>query len=78
LNDKHFSAPVRLRIAPNRERVVSTAWEGVECLRDWPADRGKGYRSALRACHDALEGWTSTAKARRALQSDAREARLLD
>lgn len=77
LNDKSFSEPIRLSMAPQRERTIRTAWEGIECLSDWPGTKGRSYRSALRACRDALDGWTPPAKARRALAQAAREAHML-
>lgn len=77
MNDKSFSEPIRLSMAPQRERTIRTAWEGIECLSDWPGTKGRSYRSALRACRDALDGWTPPAKARRALAQAAREAHML-
>ena len=50
LNDKMFPRPIRLKFAPERERVVRSAWEGLECLGDWPAGRGRRYQAALRWC----------------------------
>lgn len=73
MNDKFFSSPVRLRFGSNGERVVRSAWEGLECLAEWPAS-GQGYRAAKRACRDALDGWVPAVKARRALVNAAREA----
>lgn len=77
LNDKMFPRPIRLKFAPERERVVRSAWEGLECLGDWPAGQGRQYRAALRSCRDALDGWTPAEKAMRAMIDAAREARIL-
>ncbi len=77
LNDKMFPRPIRLKFAAERERVVRSAWEGLECLGDWPASRGRRYQAALRCCRDALDGWTPPEKAMRAMIDAAREASIL-
>ncbi|MCA0045679.1 DUF982 domain-containing protein [Mesorhizobium sp. B283B1A] len=77
MNDKIFPRPVHLKFAPERVRVVRSAWEGLECLGDWPFGRGRRYRAALRSCRDALDGWASPAKAMRAMIDAAREAHIL-
>ncbi|OBQ74508.1 DUF982 domain-containing protein [Mesorhizobium erdmanii] len=77
MNDKMFPRPIRLKFAPERERLVRSAWEGLECLGDWPAVHGRRYRAALRSCRDALDGWTPPAKAMRAMIDAAREAHIL-
>jgi hypothetical protein len=77
LNDKMFPRPIRLKFAPERERVVRSAWEGLECLGEWPGGRSRRYRAALRSCRDALDGWAPAEKAMRAMIDAAREAKLL-
>jgi len=77
LNDKMFPRLIRLKFTPECERQVRSAWEGLECLGDWPAGRGRRYRAALRCCRDALDGWTAPEKAMRAMIYAAREARIL-
>ncbi|TGQ64225.1 DUF982 domain-containing protein [Mesorhizobium sp. M00.F.Ca.ET.186.01.1.1] len=77
MNDKIFPHPVRLKFGPARERVVRSAWEGLECLGDWPGDHGSRYRAALRSCRDALDGWTPPEKAMRAMIDAGREAAFL-
>ena len=77
MNDKMFPRPIRLKFTPERERVVRSAWEGLECLGDWPAGRGRRYQAALRCCRDALDGWTPPEMAMRAMIDAAREARIL-
>ncbi|MET2825849.1 DUF982 domain-containing protein [Mesorhizobium shangrilense] len=77
MNDKIFPHPVRLKFGPARERVVRSAWEGLECLGDWPAHEGRRYRAAMRCCRDALDGWTPPEKAMKAMIDAAREAELL-
>ncbi|RVD46844.1 DUF982 domain-containing protein, partial [Mesorhizobium sp. M7A.F.Ca.ET.027.03.2.1] len=56
MNDKMFPRPIRLKFAPERERIIRSAWEGLECLGDWPSGQGRRYRAALRSCRDALDG----------------------
>jgi hypothetical protein len=77
LNDKMFPRPIRLKFASGRERVVRSAWEGLECLDEWPSNGDRKYRAALRSCRDALDGWTPPEKAMRAMIDAAREAHLL-
>lgn len=77
VNDKFFPRPVRLKVGPARERVVRSAWEGLECLRDWPGKHGRRYRAAWRSCRDALDGWTPAEKAMRAMIDAGREAEFL-
>lgn len=77
MNDKSFSEPIRLRIANTNERVVSTVFEGLEFLTEWPAERDQAYRAAERACRDALDGITPAKRASRALRNAAEKAELL-
>ena len=77
MNDKMFPHPIRLKFTAERERVVRSAWEGLECLGDWPAGQGRQYRAALRSCRDALDGWAPPAKAMQAMIDAAREAKFL-
>ena len=77
VNDKIFARPIRLKYELSHERVIRSAWEGLECLGDWPAGQGRQYRAAMRACRDALDGWTTAQKARKAFVDAAREASLL-
>lgn len=75
MNDKPFSEPIRLKLG-QAERVVRSAWEGLECLADWPAERDRHYRSALRACRDALDGLATPTRAHLALKEAARAAQV--
>jgi hypothetical protein len=78
MNDVRFSRPVRLRFKAG-ERLVATAWEAIECLRQqWPgeADR-RAYRAAYRACRDALDGWRAPREAQHAFMRAAESAGLL-
>jgi hypothetical protein len=77
LNDKIFPRPVRLKFAQGRERVICSAWEGLECLGDWPSGGDRQYRAAVRSCRDALDGWAPPEKAMKAMIDAAREAHLL-
>ncbi len=79
MNDAHFPRPVRLYFHATGDRLVATAWEAIECMRQqWPshADRSS-YRSAYRACRDALDGWRTPADAYRAFLKAAETAGLL-
>jgi ribosomal 50S subunit-associated protein YjgA (DUF615 family) len=78
MNDVRFSRPIRLHFQAG-ERLVASAWEAIECLRQqWPerADR-RTYRAAYRACRDALDGWRAPQEARRAFMKAAESAGLL-
>ena len=78
MNDKSFSSPVLISLGSMGLRLVSSAWEALECLKNqWPQQDGIEYRRATRMCRDALEGWMSTAKARRAFVLAAQRAGVL-
>lgn len=79
MNDVRFSQPIRLHLDPTHERLVASAWEAIECMRQqWPerADQ-RAYRSAYRACRDALDGWRGPQEARNAFLRAAESAGLL-
>jgi hypothetical protein len=77
MQDKLFPAPISIRLEAGRERLVRSAWEGLEVLSEWPARDGRSYRSAVRTCRDALDGLAPAHEARRALVVAAREAAIL-
>lgn len=79
MNDVRFSTPIRLRLRATGDRMVASAWEAIEVLQShWPDwARGRTYRSALRACRDALDGWKTPHKARQAFVAAARRAGIL-
>ena len=74
MSDKRFPIPVTITLGTAGQRAVSSVWEAIECLRNWPAKKGPHYRRALQACMDALDGWKPAHKARHAFISAAREA----
>lgn len=79
MNDAHFPRPVRLRFNTSGDRLVASAWEALECMRQqWPgnADR-RSTRVAYRACRDALDGWRAPSDAYRAFLKAAETAGLL-
>lgn len=79
MNDVRFSRPIRLHFTATGERLVASAWEAIECMRQqWPerAD-SRSYRAAYRACRDALDGWRGANEARRAFMKAAESAGLL-
>jgi len=77
MNDRFFPHPIRIALPSHQTRVVRSAYEALECLRDWPASRCRHYRTAWRACRDALDGLVSAERASAALREAARAARLI-
>jgi hypothetical protein len=79
LNDAVFHDPVRLKFKTTGVRMIANAWEAIEVLQGaWPQRaRGRTYRSAYRACRDALDGLRKPHEARRALIVAARRAGVL-
>ncbi|HEV2503634.1 MAG TPA: DUF982 domain-containing protein [Mesorhizobium sp.] len=77
MNDVWFSEPVILDFRDSGERKVASCFEALECMGDqWPM-RDRAWKSAIRACRDALDGLKSAVEARRAFCRAARSARLL-
>ncbi|MER8462561.1 DUF982 domain-containing protein [Mesorhizobium sp. M1396] len=59
-------------------RHIRSAQEAAECLMTvWPLNRGPRHRDALDTCLKVLEGYRSTADARRALIEAAKESEVL-
>nr|WP_244508071.1 DUF982 domain-containing protein [Mesorhizobium sp. ORS 3428] len=59
-------------------RHIRSTCEAAECLMTvWPLNRGQRHRDALDTCLKALEGYRSTADARRALIEAAEESEVL-
>lgn len=79
MDDVRFPRPIALRLRATHRRMVASAWEALEVLQgQWPAwARGRSYRSALRACRDALDGWRSAETARSRFEAAARRAGIL-
>jgi hypothetical protein len=78
MSDVRFPEPVVLEFSTGK-RQVATSYEAIECLhQQWPEwARGRSWRSAYRACRDALDGWRNPAGARRTFLKAARRAGLL-
>ena len=75
MNDKSFPSPVRISLGAMGLRLVASAWEALECLRNqWPQQDGLEYKRAVRINRDALEGWMTPAKARQAFVKAAQRA----
>ena len=74
---KTFPTPVRVIIKQKQENIIATAWDAVEFLRRWPAERGRAYRRALQHCLDALDGIRSPGRACASFTAAAREAGIL-
>jgi len=79
MNDVWFSEPVVIDFQPNGQRKVSSCFEAMECLdQRWPGQARDGaWRSASRACRDALDGLRSPVEARKTLRKAAKVAGLL-
>lgn len=79
MNDIRFPEPVKLTLKQSGARYVASAWEAIECMGEqWPEwARGRTWRSAYRACRDALDGWRSPREAQKAFVKAARKAGVL-
>jgi hypothetical protein len=79
MSDTTFSNPVQLKFRNTGSRMVANPWEAIEVLHGhWPQwARGRTYRSAYRACRDAIDGIRKPPEARRAFMTAARRAGLL-
>lgn len=80
MNDVAFSEPVILYFNDGRRRKVATSFEALECLdSEWPEGaRGRSWRSAVKTCRDALDGWRSHNEARRRFLKAASRAGLIE
>ncbi len=80
MNDVAFSEPVILYFNDGRRRKVATSFEALECLDgEWPQEaRGRSWRSAVKACRDALDSLRSHAEARRRFAKAASRAGLIE
>jgi hypothetical protein len=79
MSDTTFSNPVQLKFRSTGSRMVANPWEAIEVLHGhWPQwARGRTYRSAYRACRDAIDGIRKPPEARRAFMTAARRAGIL-
>src|SRR5687767_15883499 len=79
MDEKRFDEPVTLELGRvGRYRRIYGAREAAECLMTvWPLNRGPRHRDALDTCLKVLEGYRSTADARRALVEAAMESDVL-
>jgi hypothetical protein len=70
MNDVWFPEPVTLKFLTGPRNVA-------ECLdQQWPKwARGRSWRTAVRACRDALDGWCSARDAHKAFLEAVRRAR---
>ncbi|MCT2577666.1 DUF982 domain-containing protein [Mesorhizobium sp. P16.1] len=78
-DSKPFEKPVVVELGHvGKYRQISSTREAAECLMTvWPLNRGQRHRDALDTCLKALEGYRSTADARRALIEAAEESEVL-
>ncbi|WP_353039447.1 DUF982 domain-containing protein [Mesorhizobium sp. M1300] len=79
MDSKPFEKPVVVKLGHvGKYRHIRSAQEAAECLMTvWPLNRGPRHRDALDTCLKVLEGYRSTADARRALIEAARESDVL-
>jgi Protein of unknown function (DUF982) len=79
MDNKPFEKPVTVELGHvGKYRQIRTTQEAAECLMTvWPLNRGPRHRDALDTCLKVLEGYRSTADARRALIEAARESDVL-
>jgi hypothetical protein len=77
IDSKPFEKPVVVELGHvGKYRQISSTREAAECLMT-ALNRGERHRDALDTCLKALEGYRSTADARRALVEAARESEVL-
>ncbi|QKD04092.1 DUF982 domain-containing protein [Mesorhizobium sp. B2-3-3] len=79
MDNKPFETPVVVELGHvGKYRHIRSTQEAAECLMTvWPLNRGPRHRDALDTCLKVLEGYRSTADARRALIEAARESEVL-
>ncbi|GLQ80443.1 hypothetical protein GCM10007881_39620 [Mesorhizobium huakuii] len=79
MDNKPFETPVVVELGHvGKYRHIRSTQEAAECLMTvWPLNRGPRHRDALDTCLKVLEGYRSTAEARRALIEAARESEVL-
>lgn len=79
MDSKPFEKPVVVELGRvGKYREIRSAQEAAECLMTvWPLNRGPRHRDALDTCLKVLEGYRSTADARRALVEAAMESDVL-
>nr|WP_246679471.1 DUF982 domain-containing protein [Mesorhizobium sp. B2-3-5] len=68
MDNKPFETPVVVELGHvGKYRHIRSTQEAAECLMTvWPLNRGPRHRDALDTCLKVLEGYRSTADARRA------------
>lgn len=79
MDTKPFEKPVMVELGHvGKYRKISSAQEAADCLMTgWPLNRGPRHRDAVETCLKVLEGYRSTADARRALVEAAKESDVL-
>lgn len=79
MDNKPFEKPVVVELGRvGKYREIRSTQEAAECLASaWPLNRGPRHRDALDTCLKVLEGYRSTADARRALIEAAKESDVL-
>ncbi|TJX06035.1 MAG: DUF982 domain-containing protein [Mesorhizobium sp.] len=79
MDSKPFEKPVVVELGHvGKYREIRSTQEAAECLMTaWPLNRGPRHRDALDTCLKVLEGYRSTADARRAFVEAAKESDVL-
>jgi hypothetical protein len=79
MDEKPFEKPVTLELGHvGKYRHIYTTRQAADCLMTvWPLNRGARHRDAVETCLKVLEGYRSTADARRALIEAAKESDVL-
>ncbi len=79
MDTKPFEKPVVVELGHvGKYRKIRSTQEAADCLMTgWPLNRGPRHRDAVETCLKVLEGYRSTADARRALVEAAKESDVL-
>lgn len=73
-----FDVPVTIAIEGAGIRSIRSAREAADILMSqWPAERGRKYEVALKACQNVLYGNVAPVLCRRAFEAAARQAGIL-
>ena len=78
MEDKFFDAPVHVKLASGKERIVVSTSDAAACLLyKWPEKRGNKHLAARKACMAVLEGLKEARAARKAFEAAAKESECL-
>jgi hypothetical protein len=78
MSHRLFDEPIYLRLPDGHRYSAWNVWEALDFIeRFWTGERDASVRRAKKLCENALDGWTTAAKARAAVVEAARRAGLL-